>query len=470
MIDAPATDRDDGGSGSANDRSPPRATVEIAEGCGRIVVTGRTNGSSPVGAAFDLDGLAARGVVAVLLLDDDRRSTAGERTRLAAEVARRHMDGLQLTLSDGDMSSSEVERTWQEIAPGLVARLYDGFDVVVHDCGDCDRGRDIAARLAANAGRDLAEMSEGGGDAPSSDLDATRDRAIGALVGLAVGDAIGTTLEFEPRDDRAERLTDMIGGGPFHLPPGGWTDDTAMALALADSLAERDPFDPEDLMDRFVDWMRDGAYAFDGRCFDIGITTRVALERWLETGDPLAGSTSAHSAGNGSLMRLSPVAIRHWNDAATRREVAALQSRTTHGTAEAVDACVLFADLVAEAVAGRRRAAVLAPRHTTGAPRIVALAAGAWRGKPRAAIRGSGWVVEALEAALWCVGRTATFADAVLLAANLRDDADTTAAITGQLAGALYGAEAIPREWRHRLAWGSRIAATAETLWRKSCP
>ncbi len=149
-----------------------------------------------------------------------------------------------------------------------------------------------------------------------------------------------------------------------------------------------------------------------------------------------------------------------------RRVVAAEQSRCTHAAAEAVDACVLYADLIAEAIAGRRRSEILAARDFDGAPTIAALAGGVWRGKQRSEIRGTGYVVHSLEAALWCIGQTADFREAVVLAANLREDADTTAAITGQLAGALYGASAIPPEWRSKLVWGDRIESTARQLFR----
>ena len=121
-----------------------------------------------------------------------------------------------------------------------------------------------------------------------------------------MGDAVGTTLEFCSRDTQP-RLEDMVGGGPFDLPAGAWTDDTAMALALADSLAESKTLDCRDLMDRFVKWWRDGDYSCTGHCFDIGNTTQEALTRYLQTCDPVAGSTDPWSAGNGSLMRLAPV-------------------------------------------------------------------------------------------------------------------------------------------------------------------
>ncbi len=130
------------------------------------------------------------------------------------------------------------------------------------------------------------------------------DRALGAWLGLAVGDALGTTLEFSRRDSEPHH-TEMIGGGPFRLQPGVWTDDTSMALCLADTLLATGEVDPRDLITRFISWWRDGEYSVTGSCFDIGNTTRAALERFERTGGPLAGNAAAPAAGNGSLMRLA---------------------------------------------------------------------------------------------------------------------------------------------------------------------
>lgn len=113
-----------------------------------------------------------------------------------------------------------------------------------------------------------------------------RDRYRGALLGLAAGDALGTTLEFT-RPGTFAPLTNMIGGGPFNLPPGAWTDDTSMALCLAESLIERSGFDAADQMHRYVRWYQNGYLSSTGRCFDIGNATRTALDRFLETGDPI---------------------------------------------------------------------------------------------------------------------------------------------------------------------------------------
>jgi len=289
------------------------------------------------------------------------------------------------------------------------------------------------------------------------------DRAAGALVGLALGDAIGTTLEFLPRDTYPA-LENLAGGGPFNRRPGEWTDDTALALALADSLIKCGRIDERDLLRRFTDWWQNGTYSCVGVCDDIGLTTRAALERWVATSDPQPGSAHPQSAGNGSLMRLAPVAIKFWHDRSALRDAAARQSRTTHAAAEAVDACIGFAEILADAIAGKGREEVLASRKLNLAAKVQNVLAGSWHGKSRDAISSSGYVVHTLEAALWCVGRTSAFEDAVLMAANLGEDADTTAAVTGQLAGALYGYRAIPVHLTSRLAWGEYIRQAAASV------
>ncbi len=292
---------------------------------------------------------------------------------------------------------------------------------------------------------------------------ATLDRGRGALVGLAVADALGTTLEFEARDALPVH-TEMTGGGPFCLDPGVWTDDTSMALALADSLAATDGFDAADVMNRFLRWMEHGAYSPAGRCFDIGVTTQEALLRYRRTGDPFAGPTAEDTAGNGSLMRLAPAVLGCLDDAASCRRVAGEQSRTTHGAPQAVQSCQFFAGLLRRAIGGETKEAVLAAQDWDGHPAIGAVAGGSWRGKARAAIRSSGYVIHTLEAALWAVDATDSFETAVILAVNLADDADTVGAVTGQLAGALYGMGAIPSRWLDRLAWRDTIVTAADAL------
>ena len=292
---------------------------------------------------------------------------------------------------------------------------------------------------------------------------ATQDRGRGALVGLAVADALGTTLEFTARDSLPLH-TEMTGGGPFSLEPGVWTDDTSMALALADSLANTAAFDAIDVMDRFLRWMEHGAYSPTGRCFDIGVTTREALSRYRRTGDPFAGPTAEDTAGNGSLMRLAPAVLGCLHDPAACHGVAGEQSRTTHGAPQAVQSCQFFADMLRRAIRGEPKGKLLTPQDWDGHPSVRAVAAGSWRGRDRAAIRSTGYVIHTLEAALWAVGATDSFEAAVILAVNLADDADTVGAVTGQLAGALYGMSAIPERWLDGLAWRDRIVAAADGL------
>lgn len=290
------------------------------------------------------------------------------------------------------------------------------------------------------------------------------DRAAGCFLGLAIGDAIGTTIEFRTRDTY-EHLNGIVGGGPFRLRPGEWTDDTSMALALADSLIECGAVDPTDLMNRFVRWYREGEYSPAGRCFDIGNATRSALDAFCRTGDPLAGSVDEHSAGNGSLMRLAPAAI--WGASRSEGEAAAaarLQSACTHGATACLDACEAYALILRAAIRGADFEDALVSGRRGHATEVGPVIAGSWRQKERHQIESSGYVIHSLEAALWCVERTGTFSEAVLLAANLGDDADTTAAITGQLAGAIYGKSGVPDEWLDMLAWSERIERAALRL------
>ena len=290
------------------------------------------------------------------------------------------------------------------------------------------------------------------------------DRAEGCLVGLAVGDALGTTLEFKPRDTY-RHVTDIVGGGPFGLNAGEWTDDTSMALCLADSLLERRELDPADLMERFRRWRDDGYNSVNGRCFDIGITTTQAIGRYVSSGKPLAGSTDANAAGNGSIMRLAPVPIFHTADTEAAEAAAILQSRTTHGSAECLDSCRLMTRIMAALLNGEPWSrAIAVDAGLFAAPKVKAIAGGDWKAKTRIGIKSSGYVIDTLEAALWAVDTTNDFAGALLLAVNLGGDADTVGAVTGQFAGARYGLSGIPAPWREKLAWHDRIVALAQAL------
>ncbi len=291
------------------------------------------------------------------------------------------------------------------------------------------------------------------------------DRYQGCLVGLAVGDALGTTLEFKPRGT-FEPIDDMVGGGCFDLEQGQWTDDTSLALCLAESLIEKKGFDPYDQMKKYLLWYRTGYMSSTGACFDIGGTTRAALEAFEKTGEPFSGPTNLRSSGNGSLMRLAPVPMFFFPDREAMIFYAAESSRTTHGSQACIDACRLFASILFNAFSGMDKERVLFDHDPAivQSPAVREIAAGAYRDKTEDQIQGSGYVVKSLEAALWCFYATDSFRDAVLEAANLGDDADTTAAICGQVAGAFYGLSHIPVSWLERLTICNHIKSLARGL------
>ena len=302
----------------------------------------------------------------------------------------------------------------------------------------------------------------------------TAMRYQGCLMGLAAGDAVGTTVEFK-QPGSFPAVTDLVGGGPFRLNPGEWTDDTSMALCLADSLSTCGGFDPGDQMDRYLRWRDDGYLSSNGRCFDIGITVSDALNRYRTTGEPFAGSTDPYSAGNGSLMRLAPVPLFFASDPEYAIHMSGESSRTTHGATTCVDACRYFGGLIVGAVQGESKEELLSPRYSPVAglwerqslcAEIDEIAAGSFKSKEPPEIVGSGYVVQSLEAALWAFHKSSTFEEGCLLAVNLGDDADTTAAIYGQIAGVHYGFDSIPATWRERIAEGALITNLADGLWQ----
>lgn len=284
---------------------------------------------------------------------------------------------------------------------------------------------------------------------------------------------MGVPLEFKP-PGTFQPIDDMVGGGCHNLLPGQWTDDTSMALCLATSLVECGGFDARDQMERYVRWWREGYLSSTGQCFDIGNTTLQSLKRFEETRDPFAGTSGSMTAGNGSLMRLASVPMFFVRDAAEAIERSADSSKTTHGAAEAVDACRYFAGLLVGALQGVDKQTLLSDRYCPVdgywqrnrlARKTNAVATGSFKHREPPDIEGAGYVVLALEAALWAFHKSTDFRHGALLAVNLGDDADTTGAIYGQIAGAYYGAEVIPEDWRRRLAMLDKILSLADQLY-----
>ncbi|WP_267381293.1 MULTISPECIES: ADP-ribosylglycohydrolase family protein [unclassified Sphingomonas] len=288
------------------------------------------------------------------------------------------------------------------------------------------------------------------------------DRAVGCLLGGAIGDALGVTNEFV-EGWRVTPLTRIVGGGWLKRKPGEWTDDTAMSIALAMSLADCGGLHEEDFLDRLRRWLYYGDYSCTGKCDDVGLLTRAAITNFSQTRKVRAGRTDIMSAGNGSLVRMAPIAIRFQHDLPEMLVAADCQSRCTHGAPEVIDACRAFGTLLVEALNGGGRG-VLEPRAWDGTKNVSRVLAGSWRGRERSQIDPSGWVVATLLAAIWSVATTRTFEDAVLRAANLGGDADSIAATAGQLAGAIYGASAIGESLSAPIAWRDQVIALALRL------
>ncbi|MDF2652477.1 MAG: ADP-ribosylglycohydrolase, partial [Paenibacillus sp.] len=286
-----------------------------------------------------------------------------------------------------------------------------------------------------------------------------RDRYQGGLLGLAVGDAVGVTLEFtEPGSFTP--IHDMAGGGPFQLDAGEWTDDTSMALCLAESLIQCRGFNPIDQLERYLKWYGEGYFSSKGACFDIGTTVLEALNVFDHTGNAYCGSSNPMKAGNGSIMRLAPIPMYYATDSEKSIHYSALSSKTTHAALEAMDACRYLGALIVGALQGAAKEELLSDSYCpiegywTKKPleeEIARIANGSYKHKNPPAIRGTGYVVQSLEAALWAFYHSRDFRHGLLLAVNLGEDADTTGAVYGQLAGAYYGINGIPDEWLEKI-------------------
>ena len=256
-----------------------------------------------------------------------------------------------------------------------------------------------------------------------------------AVYGAAVGDALGVPFEFKQRD--TFECSDMVGNGTYHMPAGTFSDDTSMMLATCDSLREKGArIDVRDMRKRFVDWYRKGAYTADGACFDIGNATAAAL-------DSGKGQSGERDNGNGSLMRIAPLAYTHADD----DEIRAV-SAITHAHPISTEACVCFVTLLRNIMGGNTLQDAIHYSKPDMSEfdfldTVVEL--------PREEIRSGGFVLDTLGAAIWCFANTESYADCVLAAVNLGGDTDTTACVAGALAGAHYGYGSIPKNWLETL-------------------
>lgn len=256
-----------------------------------------------------------------------------------------------------------------------------------------------------------------------------KSRYLGAMLGLAVGDALGAPVEFKARGTFSS-VTKMEAGGPFDLKKGQWTDDTSLALCLGLSLIEKNGFDPYDQIEKYIKWFRDGYMSCTGNCFDIGNTTKAALLRYEENKEIYAGSIE-DPPSNGSLMRLAPVPLFYFKNLTETIKYAGLSSKVTHAPESCIKSCEDLALYIHRALMGNSKAEIFKDSSIDFT-------------KSYEQVSGKGTALECLEGAMWCFYHSANFDEGVKLAVNLGDDTDTTAAVFGQIAGSFYGVEGIP--------------------------
>jgi len=281
------------------------------------------------------------------------------------------------------------------------------------------------------------------------------DQALGSIIGLAIGDALGTTLEFRqnPSSDRTTWHTEITGGGPFGLEAGGWTDDTSMALALMQAYNDAKAFDAALIGQYFVQWYRKGAFSHTGTCFDIGYTTRTALDRIeLKTRglSPYQGDTDPQSSGNGGIMRLSPAVVANHQNFRQAIVESIDQSRITHASAE----CELYSELLARVIYHGD------PFLPEVAPYVLPDDTD-WN-----ELNASGYVKDTFTCAMWAARNTNSFEECLIQTVNRQDDADSTGAVAGQIAGSMYGLSGIPSRWLEKLLWREQIEQSVRDLYK----
>ncbi|HUN27116.1 MAG TPA: ADP-ribosylglycohydrolase family protein [Steroidobacteraceae bacterium] len=292
----------------------------------------------------------------------------------------------------------------------------------------------------------------------------------GALVGLAVGDALAAATE-QRKPGTFEPVAQLLGGGPHQLPPGAWSDDTAMALALADSLTACGSFDPRDQVERYRRWQEEGYMSATGRCVGITASTvrALAAARWRRQLFP--GSHEPGRLDPEPLARVAPPVMFAFADARAAVRLATDAARLTCQAATVLEACGAFAAMLHAALAGRAKEEVLAPERALAElgrhgprSRLRAVLSGGYRRKQAAQLRAGPGIVEALEAALWAFDSTSDFRTGALAAANLGGRSDVITAAYGQLAGAFYGAASVPAPWRSVVARRELLEVLADRL------
>ncbi|RAQ49282.1 ADP-ribosylglycohydrolase [Aspergillus flavus] len=288
-------------------------------------------------------------------------------------------------------------------------------------------------------------------------------RALGSIWGVCVGDALGGPVQF--MDPGAfEPITGLEYVQPFQQPAGSYSDDGSMTLALAQSIIDsHGQYNHALSIQYFVDWFTTGRFSTIDRAWDVGASTRSALQSWRKRGtsdlqhvqDVINQKLDVEqSSGNGSLMRIAPIGLALWRDPGEARRVAREQSRVTHPVLGCLEACEVYTLLICGVLSGKNKEHLCTIineynfTHSTLAQRLSNYKTPSdWQAKSAPEIRSSGWVVDTLEVALWGFFKFDSWAAGALAVANLGGDSDTAAAVYGGLAGAFYGFESIPTEW-----------------------
>lgn len=307
----------------------------------------------------------------------------------------------------------------------------------------------------------------------------TREHIEGCFVGFAVADALGVPVEFNDRNylDR-HPVTTMTGFGRWHQPAGTWSDDSSMAFCTAESFLEG--YDLQLMGELFVRWMKKGYWGAHHTCFDVGNTTAIALNRIADGKDVLhSGESQSEANGNGSLMRIAPASIYFYNNDSTAlmermREVSGI----THAHFRSVFACFIFSKFVKTIMQGeaKEQAYRLAMQevqeyaatqnfNSAELNLFERTLSGSLLHEPVDKIHSSGYVLHTLEASIWCFMNFDTYSEAVLKAVNLGGDTDTTACVTGALAGLYYGTSGIPKNWKDAIARKNDVITLAKDFY-----
>ena len=361
----------------------------------------------------------------------------------------------------GEQALAELNRLWQQSARAAnwpeVPQTPEQHDFV----------RRWTVPGSAAPAPPAADAVDGREDAAAAALRPLRERFIGALLGLAVGDALAAATQYR-RSGSFTPVGDLIGGGPFELPRGAWSDDTAMALCLAESLAELDRFDSHDQVERYQRWRRTGHWSATGQCLGITAATARALSQAGWRRQAFAGPHDPKLVDPEPLSRVAPAVLHGFADAQLAVEQAVDAARTTCQSPLVLDACRALGAMLHAVLRGESRATVLAPAPALfGSRPLKPEGAQIMLHPPAAALpahAANSGVLGALEAARWAFAHATSFRDGALRAVNCGGNSDVIGAVYGQLAGAHYGAAGIPAAWLGVLARRGEIIALADRL------